>query len=371
MSVIAYALRNLRRNKLRNILTLLGVAAGMSVLMASVSVTENFKSQLDDIIDDTGADIMIQSLRATTPMLSRISRQDLNAIQSMDDISSTSSIIMGFLKTPWAPYFLILGLSSTEELAGQLRLLQGRWFEPQAKEIVLGYLCARQLAYAPGDAITLSAGAEFTVTGIYSFGYPMADGAAVMDIRTARTLLNRDDSVNMVLAAISEDVDPDDLMHRFNSDFPHLYASSGKDFVSEVRFFDSVELFTWILSMVSLITCCLVVVNTLVMSVSERIKEIGILLAIGWTRFMIYKTILYESIVICLAGTLAGGSLAVIALWLLQGSRSLGLGLIPVSISLDIVLVGCGLALLLGLICSLYPALLTRKMTPAQALRHE
>ena len=371
MSVFAYALRNLMRNKLRNILTLFGVAAGMSVLLASVSVTENFKSQLDNIISDTGADIMIQSLRATTPMLSRISRQDMEALQSMDGISSTSSIIMGFLKTPWAPYFLILGISSTEELAGQLRLIEGRWFEPLTKEIVLGFLCANQLAYAPGDTINLSESTEFTVTGIYSFGYPMADGAAVMDIRTARTLLNRDDSVNMLLATILKGIQPSEVMQQINSEFPHLYASSGKDFVSEVRFFDSVELFTWILSMVSLITCCLVVVNTLVMSVSERIKEIGILLAIGWTRFMIYKTILCESIFICLAGTLVGCSLAMAALWLLQGSRSLGLGLIPVQITLHIVLAGCGLALLLGWICSLYPALLTRKLTPAQALRHE
>ncbi len=371
MTLFLYALRNLKRNKLRNILTLLGVAAGMSVLMASVAMTDNFKSQLDDIIADTGSDLMIQSLRATTPMLSRISRDDLNRIQARNDISSTSSVIMGFLKTPWAPYFLILGISSTEDLAAQLRLLEGRWFQPQKKEIVLGYLSANELVYSTGDTIILSDNTEFTITGLYSFGYPMADGAAVMDIDTARTLLNKDDSVNMILANLAPGADPSNSMQAINAEFPHLYAASGKDFVAQVRFFDSVELFTWILSMVSFITCCLVVVNTLVMSVSERIKEIGILLAIGWTNFMIFKTILYESLLICLGGTLAGSLGAVISLHLLQGSKALGLGLLPAYLSIDIVLLGCSLALALGLICSLYPAVLTMKLTPAQALRHE
>jgi putative ABC transport system permease protein len=371
MTLFLYALRNLRRNKLRNFLTLLGVAAGMAVLLASISVTQNFRSQLDAIIADTGSDIMIQSLRATTPMLSRITHEDVNSIQARKDISSTSSVIMGFLKTPWAPYFLILGISSAEDLAAQLRLVEGRWFEPQKKELVLGYLSAKEMAYSTGDTIYLSDNTVFQITGIYSFGYPMADGAAVMDINTARSLLNRDDSVNMILANIAPNADPMAAIQAINSDFPNLYASSGKDFVGQVRFFDSVELFTWILSMVSLITCCLVVVNTLAMSVSERIKEIGILLAIGWNGFMIYRIILYESIILCLSGTLFGSFGAMIALKLLQGSKALGLGLIPAHISLDIVLLGCGLALVLGALCSLYPAFLTMKLSPAQAIRHE
>ncbi|MFW6224412.1 MAG: ABC transporter permease, partial [Bacteroidota bacterium] len=151
--MLGLALRNLRRSRLRNLLTFLGVAAGMSVLMASVSVTSNFRNQLDDIVADTGSDIMIQSLRATTPMISRISASDLEKIQSMDSIDSTSSIIMGFLKTTWAPYFLILGISSSEDLATRVTLLEGNWFTPEKQEIVMGYLGAAQLGYSTGNKI--------------------------------------------------------------------------------------------------------------------------------------------------------------------------------------------------------------------------
>lgn len=52
--MLALALRNLLRSRLRNLLTVLGVSAGMTVLMASVSVTSNFRSQLDEIIAETG-----------------------------------------------------------------------------------------------------------------------------------------------------------------------------------------------------------------------------------------------------------------------------------------------------------------------------
>lgn len=369
--MLKLALRNLYRNKLRNLLTLLGVAIGMSVLISSVSVSGNFRTQLDDIVTDTGADIIIQSLRATTPMLSRISRENMEIINEMEEIKEISSTIMGFLKTPWAPYFLILGISSTEALASQLSIVDGRWFKPGENSLVLGYLGATELGYSTGNKILLTEDTIFTVSGIFSFGYPMADGAAVMDITVARKLLNRDDSVNMILANVSPDYDPYEVIRNINSTFPHLYAASGKDFVTEVRFFDSVDLFTWMLSMVSLITCCLVVINTLVMSVSERIKEIGILLAIGWSKFMIYRTILYESVIICLLGSLMGSIVAFITLRFLQGSRSLGLGLIPVAISPEIVTQAIILSILLGFLCSLYPVYLTLKMSPAKALRYE
>lgn len=369
--MLGLALRNLRRSRLRNLLTFLGVAAGMSVLMASVSVTSNFRNQLDDIVADTGSDIMIQSLRATTPMVSRISAADLEKIQNMESIYSTSSIIMGFLKTAWAPYFLILGISSAEDLASRVTLLEGKWFVPEEQELVMGYLGAAQLGYSTGNKIILTDDTIFTITGIFSFGYPMADGAALMDIRTATKLLNRDDSVNMVLAEIASGNDPYQVIKDINMLFPHLYASTGKDFVGEVRFFDSVELFTWILSMVSLITCCLVVMNTLIMSVSERIKELGILMAIGWSRFMIYKTIAWESVIICLCGTVAGAGAAAMSLKVLQGSKSLGLGLIPASISLETMLMSLGLAFILAAASSIYPAVLIFKISPAQALRYE
>jgi len=289
----------------------------------------------------------------------------------MEEIEEISSTIMGLLQTSWAPYFLILGISSAEDLAGQVSIVEGRWFEPGEDALVLGYLGAKNLDYSIGNKIYLAEDTIFTITGIFSLGYPMADGAAIIDISVARKLLNRDDSVNMVLAGVSEGHDPYEVIDEINSAFPHLYAASGKDFVAEVRFFDSVDLFTWLLSMVSLITCCLVVMNTLVMSVSERVKEIGILLAIGWSSFMIYRTILYESMIICLAGSILGSAGAWTALKLLQESRSLGLGLIPVTISPAIVAGAMILALFLGLVCSVYPAVMSLKMSPAKALRYE
>ncbi|MFW5730839.1 MAG: ABC transporter permease [Desulfonatronovibrionaceae bacterium] len=365
------ALRNLFRSRLRNLLTFIGVAAGMSVLMASVSVTSNFRNQLDEIIADTGSDVMIQSRTATTPMTSRISAADLQKISALDSIKSTSSVIMGFLQTSWAPYFLILGVSSAESLASRVSLLEGEWFSPQKQEMVLGYLGAAELGYSTGNKMVLNDRNMFTITGLFSFGYPMADGAALMDLSTAKKLLNRDNSVNMILTEISPATDPYQAIQELNSLFPHLYASTGKDFVGEIRFFDSVELFTWILSTVSFLTCCLVVMNTLIMSISERIKELGILMAIGWSRLMIYRTILYESLILCLAGTIAGAAAAGVSLSVLQGSRTLGLGLIPAGISWNLAILSCGLALLLGVVSSLYPALIINRVTPAGALRYE
>jgi putative ABC transport system permease protein len=280
-------------------------------------------------------------------------------------------MILGSLRTPFAPYFLLVGLSPDETLAGQVRLLEGRWFEPGKKELALGHLAAQELGYRVGNRIALSSDLIFSITGIYSFGYKMTDSSASMDIQDAQSLLNWDDSVNMAFIHVGDPVHTRQIIDKINQEYPHLYASAGGDVVDQIRLFDSFDLFAWIISAASMLTCCLIVTNTLVMAVSERTREFGILMAIGWNRWMIYRTIFYEGLLLSILGCITGTVLAVVSLHLLQVSRRAGIGLIEATLPLDTIVGVHLIALILAGAASLYPATITLRLSPAQALRHE
>jgi putative ABC transport system permease protein len=108
------------------------------------------------------------------------------------------------------------------------------------------------------------------------------------------------------------------------------------------------------------------------MAVSERTKEIGILMAIGWSRSRIMRTIIWESLVICFIGGLVGNLMSLALLWGLQFVHPAGVWVwASVSGVPRIILISMGVSLLLGLLSSLYPAFLSTRLLPAEALRHE
>jgi putative ABC transport system permease protein len=108
------------------------------------------------------------------------------------------------------------------------------------------------------------------------------------------------------------------------------------------------------------------------MAVSERTREIGILMAIGWGRSMIMKTIILEALILCLAGGFIGNLLGLFQNWAFNVLNPEELAwLVPVSIPWEISLESIGLALLLGIAGSLYPALRASRLLPAEALRYE
>jgi putative ABC transport system permease protein len=114
----------------------------------------------------------------------------------------------------------------------------------------------------------------------------------------------------------------------------------------------------------------LVVFNTMLMSINERTREIGILLALGWQRRTVVQLVMAESLMLSLAGGCLGLVLGIGLTWGLEHLEVMR-GKIDAVFSAGFLLAVLGFALLLGVGGGIYPALKAARQRPAQALRHE
>ena len=366
------AFKNLFRNKIRSFMTVVGVAVGVSLFVSLTSISNGFKSQLQDIVRGYSIDMVATSKGAATPFGSRISSSEYDAILRTEGIRNVSAVVMGPTKSDWNPYFLLIGISAFESFANKLGIVEGRVFRPGEKEALLGEAVAKRAGLRVDDQIALAEGEVFTVTGIYMSGGKTFDGGAIVDLRDARRILKRDDSVNLAFIQVARGYDQREVAARLNARFPGLSVIRGGDFVGEIRLIKVIDASALTISIISFLACCFIVMNTLMMAVTERTKEFGILMAIGWGRGMIATTILFEAVLTCIAGGILGNLMGMAQLWLFDYINPEGLGWwVSFSGNVSIFLQSLGLSALLGLISSFYPALLTSKLLPAEALRYE
>ena len=110
--------------------------------------------------------------------------------------------------------------------------------------------------------------------------------------------------------------------------------------------------------------------NTMLMSVAERTRELGLLTAIGWRRSRIVRLVLGESLIISLLAATVG-SLVAVALVRALAAWQLTSLLVPASLSATSVVVGFFGALFTGIVGSLYPALYAASLSPVESLRYE
>ena len=126
----------------------------------------------------------------------------------------------------------------------------------------------------------------------------------------------------------------------------------------------------WLTSAIALVMGTVFMLNTMVMSVFERTREIGILRAIGWRPWRVMRMILMESVLLSLSGGIVGTIVAIGLTWFLSTLPVVN-GAVRGDISIAVISQGFAIALLVGLIGAAYPAYRGARLMPTEAIRHE
>lgn len=255
------------------------------------------------------------------------------------------------------------------------------------REIVVGSELAASLGTKVGDTVTLMAGTragaqnalDFTVVGITSGGaFLESKRAALTRINDARALLAMPERAHELAVAISPDLDADVVAASIRAALtPKFEVHTWKEVSPFMR--DAVDRITIILRGVSAVLFLVVVMgvaNTMLMSIFERVREIGTLLALGMKRRAVLTLFVIEAIVMGGLGGLVGGGLGSAIVLALAVK---GIDFAPPGSSVDAVLypvltptlvLGVGLAVFAGaVIASFLPARRASRLDPVEALR--
>ena len=287
-------------------------------------------------------------------------------------VASSASFIMASRKIHGSSPLYIFGTSDFNPIASRLGLglVEGQKFLPGRDEILLGQKAARRLGLSVGDNLTLDTERVFTISGIYSLGIDYLDGGVFLDISQAQRILNQDKVVNLVFLTLAQGTLMHDVIKGINSRYPKLLAYPSGELSQNVVALRMVNVLVYAISSVTLLVSCLVVLNTLIMALSERTKEIGILMAVGWPRKRIMMTFIIESTLITVPASALGYVFSYPLLAFMNVLPSVGPSWLPDAPEGVFLLYTLAIGAAMGIISAIYPALFATRLLPAKALRY-
>jgi putative ABC transport system permease protein len=398
MSFLSLVVKNPFRNKTRSALAIIGIAIGIMVIVALGMVTGGLKTSTQSTLKAGGAEITVVQTGAsgfeTTASINETRVADILKLNGVKDTAGTlrannntasslnTSASQGQSSSSGAPgtsgppgfsgNFYITGIDLSKLSLASIDSVNGTAFADNSpNEVIIGKTAAQNLNKTVGDTINLF-GKDFKITGTFETGNFLTDGGIYMSLSTLQNLTSNQNKVSNVLVKVKENANVTDVSKTIEDAYPNeLSTTTAADLAGRInQGLSFIDTASWAISILAIVIGGVGVVNTMIMSVYERTREIGVLKAVGWKDRRILGMILGESIVLTLIAAIVGTVVAIIGVEVLLTYSSVG-GVIKPSFSLDIFLRGFGIAFLVGIVGGLYPAYRASRLAPTEALRYE
>ncbi len=370
MSFFSLVLKNPFRNKTRAILAVVGIAIGIATIVALGIITDGLKSSTEDTLKAGGADFTVVEANVSDMFLSEINTNYVDKIKEVDGVDDAVGVLTAIQPIGGNPYFVIIGINSNKLSMSDMKITHGNAFSGDGKEVIIGKVASEKLNKTVGDTITLGQ-EEYKITGIFETGDIQQDGGAFMSLKNLQNIEEKPNKATMIYVKIKKDAKVEDVTEvikdKYSKDITTV--ASLQDLQSVDQGLQTIDTASWAISLLAIVIGGIGVINTMIMSVFERTREIGVLKAVGWKSRRILTMILGESIVLTLVAGVVGIIMGLVAI---QGLMVLGMGgFIKPVYAPEVFVRGLVVALIVGLIGGFYPAYRASRLPPTEALRYE
>ena len=382
MSFYQYIFKNVLHRKARSALTMIGVGIAVTAVVALVGIADGFERSFRELYEKRGVDLMVVRAGSSERLSSSIPQQVGEQIRQLPGVRAVSPGLMDVVSFEQANLTSVAlqGWEADSFLFDDLKMLAGRRLgSGDERGVMLGTVLAKNLGKTTGDPLEI-AGRDFRVVGIFKSFNVFENGSAVLLIGSLQTIMDRPNQVTGFQVVLEDSADKKNLVERMRQRINALRSSNGElwgiealptaDYVNSTSQIRMAQAMAWTTSIIALIIGAVGVLNTMIMSVFERTREIGILRAIGWRKSRVVRLILSESLLLSIAGAVAG---IVVALVLARALTwwPLVSGLIKGDVAPAVMIQGLIIALAVGLLGGAYPAYRGAQLLPTEALRHE
>jgi putative ABC transport system permease protein len=380
--MIRVAMQSIRANFFRAILTMLGIIIGVAAVITMVALGTGAQRAVNEQLENLGGNIL--SIRSGSFMHRGVSGTDRKL--SIDETSGRIQVKLGNQNRN----IEIVGTTPNYSDVNGYDLMYGRMFsaaENEAKKrvIVLGGEVPALFETDPtmliGETLLVK-GTSFEIIGVFepkgSVGFFNTDEYAWVPLKTAQYRLTGSEDITTIGVQIDPDIpmdiaiiDVERVMRREHQIIPgaknDFSINDRKQFLSMQQ--EAAEIFSYLLAGIagiSLIVGGIGIMNIMLVTVTERTREIGIRKALGATKTNILLQFLIEAMTLCIAGGILGIALGATAASLLAS-------ILGWSTPLSIAAVGIafGFSAGIGLIFGLLPARKAASLDPIAALRYE
>jgi putative ABC transport system permease protein len=406
------ALDTLRANKLRSGLTILGIVIGVTTVIAISSFINGLNNKVSEIADSLGTNVLLVTRlpfatgRPTTEQLTRkkLTLEDALAFRTLPHVVATDASVrytkafgLGNVSAKYQGHKVAGAIleGNTAQVAdtSNLTLMEGRIFtdaedQRHAAVCVLGYDTSEELFVNGEDPIGKEINVEtslYTVIGVLDkqkqligSGKNPEDNAIFFPMGVFHTL--HPEVTDLYISAKYDDPANKSLVEeeirgmlrirrKVNVSADDNFDIFGPDSLTKLWGSITGGLFAFMVavSSVGLLVGGVGVMNIMLVSVTERTREIGIRKAIGATKHTILTQFTTEAMTLCAVGGVIGVVLGAMITWIIT---LLPIPLSP-SISITWMLIGFGVSCAIGLLFGIYPAWKAANLDPIEALRYE
>lgn len=375
--------KNLARRRVRSALTSLGIAIAVGTMIALLGISDGFERTSRASFEQRGVDLVIVEDEKPDQLSSNLDEKIADKIRALPGIkgvnvglieivtcrprgSDVSVVVQG-----WEPSgFLVSGL----EMVDGRRLT-----ESDKRCILVGEQLAKAHHLKVGDKLDILSD-PYTIVGVYRSGVVFESGAIVAPLKEVQTIMGRQGRVTGFSVMLDDSRRSANEIESAKQAILGLRNDKGqsyrlavrptKEYVDGSMHIQLAHAMAWMTSVIAVVIGSVGMLNTMMMQVFERTREIGVLRAIGWRKSRVVTMILSEAVILSLAGALLGGFAALAIIRILTLFPTAG-GFIDGNIAPAVYLQGAVMSVLVGVLGGAYPAFRAAQLHPTEALRHE
>ncbi|MDP2859354.1 MAG: ABC transporter permease [Bacillota bacterium] len=383
MSLSDIAWQNLRRRKGRAAIIVASLVLGVATVVALVLTTQAMQLDLGNKLDEYGANLVISpgtrqmalsyggvtipGVSVGTPEFPESALDNMKTIKNYENLSVVSPKLVGTADVD-GRQLLVVGIRFPSELRMK------KWWSLDGQrpsdddQVILGSEAASRLNKVAGDAVRVN-GRELKVAAVIRQTGGSEDTLIYLDLAVTQNLLNRPAKLTFIEASALCNTCPiDDIIAQVQQVLPGAKVTALKQTVkAREEIVTRFQGFAIALAAVVLLASGLSVFATVLSSLNERTREIGILRAIGYRKSHVTSVIMRESLLLSLLGGLAGyaagrllaGGIAARMADSVSDLPAIG-WLLPAAL---------GLAVCVGVVATAYPCWRTSRIDPSESLR--